>query len=164
MSQTEKLLNDIGVVTSFNRIETYRIPEEYRHQVGSLFCYRLGVTSEKNKSAEQFFIPRDMQEVSDQLSYVVRSCTWRWDPRNTHQINHLKLKRIFKDDFSELLHHLLVDMVQGNKDSNLLALALAEFPEASEKTLRFILTGNFDSGTVEAALRHSKAKNLVAFF
>jgi hypothetical protein len=163
MSETKKFLDAVGVTTSFDRIETSKIPKEYKHWMGSAFCYRFEVGSKKNKVTEQFFIPRDMTETSDQLGYVVRTCTWMWGFGNIHQINYLKLCRIFQNDFSEALHSLLLDQMNGGKSADLLALALAEFPETSEKTLRLILTQNFSEGTVNKVLQHPAAKNLAPF-
>lgn len=74
-----------------------------------------------------------------------------------------KLRFVFDQDFSELLHKVVEDRVaEGNGVLDMVA-ALSMMPETSDKTIKLFLSLNLDDGILKPLMRHPAAKNLVAF-
>ncbi len=74
-----------------------------------------------------------------------------------------KLRFVFDQDFSELLHKVVEDRVaEGNGVLDMI-MALSMMPETSDKTIKLFLALNLDNGILENLMKHPAAKNLVAF-
>jgi len=159
MTETKKFLDGIGVTTSFRKVETYNISQEYQRYQSRIghFCYCFEVISEKNGTKEQFFITKEIPEIYDQLIYVIQDCIWAW-------VMLVRMYRLFGNDFSELLHCVLIDAIKNDRDINSLALTIVDLPEASEKSLRLILTQDLPKDITDKALRHKHTNaNIIAF-
>ena len=126
-------------------------------------CHCFKVTNPRTNVTEEFLLSYKLSEVSGNFEYLVGACS---GDRYTGSINRLtldKLKRFFGNDFSDFLHHLLLDQVKENKNISSLAYAIAEMPEASRDTILLILEQNLPKYVINQAMEHEPIQGVLAF-
>jgi hypothetical protein len=176
----EKFINEIGITTFLDRIEKIKIATGYGGNYAfsvflwyadyaNLDFYEFKLFNPRTNVTEEFFIPVKLPEISDNFSYLVSSCHRNYYNSDINQMLLSKLKRLFGNDFSDFLHHLLISRMEENKvdierSIGFLSLAVAEIPETSKDTLMLILEHKGTTSYVkERVFAHKAMQNLAAF-